>query len=160
MLKAAKAFLSDPHRITLFHGGTGNGKTIILQAVVNESTRRHIAAVYITYADLLDHIRAGFNPNKKINSDDAQVRFEKFIHVPVLALDELDKAYNATDWMLEKTTQLIDHRYRSGLAGRTGTLIAMNNHPDMLPIDIYSRIMDGRNTRINNNDPDMRSLLK
>jgi len=64
MLKLARAFVAEPWGILTIWGGYGNGKTLILQAIVNEF--RHSRGVWGTYVrlkDLIDYIRAGNAPD-------------------------------------------------------------------------------------------------
>lgn len=161
MVNACKRFISDPKGIITIHGGPGNGKTMALQACVNAMLNQGIEAVYVTAFDLISYIRSAFTQNTQtkiidVVDDNAYGRLRKFERVKILAIDELDKV-KVTDWVLEQMTDLIDRRYRMAEAGEGGTILAMNNNPDMLPSWIASRIK--RFTVISNSDEDMRPVL-
>ncbi len=159
MLKACRSFVENPAGILTLWGGFGNGKTMCLQAVVNELIQRGVTAVYITAFDLFSHIRDAFNPRREVVSESAYNRLERFEDIRVLALDELDKV-RPTDWLSEQLTDLIDKRHRRGLDGKHGTLIAMNTDPASQNDWIASRLMDGRNRVVHNTDADLRPGLK
>lgn len=159
MVTECRYFVNEPHGIITLWGGVGNAKTMALQAVVNELVECGLEAVYVTAFDLISHIRAAFNANREVLSDDAYYRLVRFETVRVLAIDEFDKV-RVTDWVMEQLTDLIDKRYRLGLDGQAGTLIAMNSDPTNQPEWIASRLLDGRNTIVHNADLDIRSVLK
>lgn len=154
MIAAAGDFILSPSGILTVWGTTGNAKTVVLMSIVNECVERGIGAVYLTGFDLVGYIRDAFKED-----DSALARIRRFENVPVLCLDELDKV-KMTDWVIEQITDLIDRRYRLGMEGGYGTVIAMNKNPDQLPTWIYSRLSDGRNTIIENRDADMRPLMR
>ncbi len=159
MLKACRSFVEDPVGILTLWGGVGNGKTMCLQAVVNELIERGVMSIYITAFDLFSHIRDAFNARREVVSESAYNRLGRFERVRVLALDEMDKV-RPTDWMQEQLTHLIDKRHRHGLDGKNGTLIAMNTDPALQSDWIASRLMDGRNRVVHNTDADLRPMLK
>lgn len=151
---AARKFLINPTRILTLWGGSGNAKTLILQAVVNECLERSVSAVYTTLYDLAGYVREAF----RNDSESAWQRVRRFQSVNVLCIDEFDKV-KMTEWIEELETAIINRRYRDGLAGLCGTLIAMNESPSELPPWISSRLHDGRNRIVHNGDGDLRPLL-
>jgi hypothetical protein len=155
MVEAAEVFISAPIGILTLWGRTGNAKTVVLMSVVNECIERNISAVYLTGFDLVSYIKDAFNQE----NESALARMRSFESVTVLCLDELDKV-KWTEFVEEQITELIDRRYRLGLGGGYGTVIAMNKDPQTLPIWIYSRLRDGRNTIIENRDADMRPYMR
>lgn len=154
MLNAAQAFVLNPRGFLTVYGGSGNAKSLMLRAVVNECLDRQIEAVYVVMKDLVDYVRDAIHED-----DSAAARLKRFKRVRVLAIDEFDKI-KSSDWVRELETDVIDRRYRDGLAGATGTVIAMNEPPSALPDHIASRLRDGRNVLINNTDQDLRSLME
>ena len=156
MLEACREFIARPAGILTLWGGVGNAKTMALQGIVNALQLR--GAVYVTAFDLISYIRSAFNAAREIRDDDAYSRLCRFERVRVLAIDEFDKV-RTTDWVLEQLTDLIDKRYRSGIAGEAGTVLAMNADPAGQPEWIYSRLVDGRNRIIRNADRDLRPYL-
>lgn len=160
MVSACKEFLAYPFQIVTIYGGPGNGKTMVLQAAVNQSVEAGRRAVYVTSFDLISYIRAAFNSqDKKVIDEDAYSRLRRFEEIEILAIDEFDKV-RMTEWVQEQITDLIDRRYRLALEGQAGTLIAMNGDPANLPDWIYSRLRDGRNQIVNNTDNDVRRLFQ
>lgn len=156
MVRACQNFIECPNGIVTFWGGSGNAKTLALQAVVNHFVTANTQAVYITAFDLISYIRSAFNKDRDVIDDNAYSRLVRFEHVRILAIDEMDKV-NATNWVQEQLTDLIDKRYRLGQDKKTGTLIAMNDNPRELPSWIYSRL--AQNLIVHNPDEDVRPEL-
>jgi len=156
MVNACEMFISYPFSMTTFWGGSGNGKTIALQAVVNDFVSRKVEAVYVTAFDLISYIRSSFNLKREVIDDNAYARLLRFEQVNVLAIDEFDKI-SVTDWVQEQFTDLIDRRYRLALDKQCGTLIAMNDDPRNQPSWIYSRLSQG--VILFNSDDDIRPCL-
>jgi DNA replication protein DnaC len=159
MVRSARKFVGRPAGIRTFWGGCGNGKTMTLQACVNELVRGGTEAVYINGHDLLEHIREAFGSRNGSKGESPQKRFERYCTVPVLAIDEFDKV-NSTGWAEEKLMALIDRRYVLGNESRAGTLIAMNTDPRELRPWIASRLLDGKNQVVHNADADIRPALR
>jgi len=159
MVKAAQAFIETPRGFLTLWGGPGNAKTMVLQAIVNQAIGLGRMAVYITMLDLLDYIREAYAERQSQIHESASRRLSRYANVEVLCIDEVDKV-KTTDWTVERETALFDIRYRSGLVWSAGTVLAMNANPATLPDWIYSRLSDGRNTIIENADPDLRRYMK
>ncbi|MBI5933285.1 MAG: ATP-binding protein [Chloroflexi bacterium] len=159
MMRACIEFREAPSGILTLWGGVGNAKTMALQATVNELVERGVEAVYITAFDLFSHIKEAFNARKEVVDESAYGRLSRFERVRVLAVDEFDKL-RVTEWALEQITDLVDKRYRLGLDGQAGTMLAMNSNPADQPDWIASRLLDGRNVVVHNADTDLRSALK
>lgn len=155
MVQASKSFIENPVGYLTIHGTTGNAKTAVMHAIVNELIEKGIEAVYVTAFDVLGYIRAAFDADKNIASASAYERLKKLECVRVLCIDELDKV-RWTEFVEEQITDLVDARYRLGLDWEVGTVIAMNANPETLPAWIYSRLRDGRNVIVENMDADVR----
>lgn len=156
MVKAAQAFIDTPHNMLTIYGTCGNAKTVALQSIVNACLARNITAMYATFYDVVSWIKDSFG-NK--DEDSVSVKVNRLRDVPVLCIDELDKV-KPTEWVMELQTQLIDLRYRRGISHECGTVFAMNGSIDALPDWLSSRMRDGRNTIVENNDKDLRPLVK
>lgn len=156
MVESAQRFISSPSGFLTVWGKPGNAKTMVLMAIVNELTEIGIEAVYVTAFDMIGFIRQAFAAD---GGEDALSRLKRFEMVRVLAIDEFDKI-KPTEWTLEQLTEIIDRRYRLGLSGCAGTVIAMNGDPRQQPEWIASRLLDGRNTVIRNDDSDLRKVLR
>lgn len=159
MVRAAKSFVSTPYGMLTIHGTTGNAKTVVLQGIVNELVSKGVEAVYITAFDIMGFIRSAFDNKREVSDLGAHDRLKRLERVRVLAIDELDKV-RWTEFVQEQITDLIDARYRAGIDGVCGTVIAMNDSPSNLPTWIYSRMSDGRNRIIHNADADMRPHME
>lgn len=155
MVNAARAFVKEPVGFLTIYGSTGNAKTTALHGIVNELVEGGYEAVYVTAFDLLGYIRKAFNANRDVVNLDAHERLKKLEVVRVLCIDELDKV-RWTEFVEEQITDLIDARYRLGLDWSVGTVIAMNANPETMPTWIYSRLSDGRNVMVENQDDDAR----
>ena len=161
MLKLARAFVSEPWGMLTIWGGYGNGKTLILQAIVNEFRhQRGIWGTYITLKKLLDYVRAG---NAKGADLDARERYEQLCQVPVLAIDECDGP-QMTGYAEEFRRSFFDDRYRLAVVRRAHTILAMNCDPgdqhNGLPGDIWDRLRDGRFVIYHNGDGSMRPAME
>jgi len=160
MVDQCREFIHHPYGMMTVWGGSGNAKTMALQAVVNHFINANTEAVYVTAFDLISYIRSAFIKTDKndlqINDGSAYQRLIRFEHVRILAVDEFDKI-NVTAWVQEQLTDLIDRRYRLAQDEQAGTLIAMNDDPRNQPSWIYSRL--AQNTIIHNADSDMRPLF-
>lgn len=138
-LRASVSFAKKPIGWLTLWGSYGPGKTHLMAAIVNHCTRNRLAGVYYTLPDLLDKLRDSYG------ADGFSALFDRLVKVPLLALDEVDKA-RLTDWAQEKIYQLIDARYRD--LDTRGTLFALNVQPE--PTDeaigyLFSRMHDRRN---------------
>jgi DNA replication protein DnaC len=154
MLAAARDIVAHPDHILSIWGKSGNAKTLALQGIVNECIARGLEAIYIEMKELADYVR-------QMHASESSVYavVERFKTVRVLCIDEFDKL-KETDWYYEFETDVISRRYRDALDGTTATVFSMNRDPrDYLPDHIFSRIFDGRNVVVKNNDADLRSMM-
>lgn len=132
--EAARQYAKDPSAWLLFIGNYGCGKTHLAAAIANEALSRHIRLYFAVVPDLLDYLRATFDPNSEASYDQ---RFEMIRNVPLLILDDLGTE-NAKPWAREKLYQIINHRYNAKLP----TVITTNNDLDSLDGRIRSRLYD------------------
>lgn len=153
MKAAARRMIEDPWGILTLWGGAGNGKTLALQAIVNElREQRDMDVAYLRFTDLIDWLRDGFS------DDSERARYDFIREVPVLALDEVDKA-RMTEYADEFRFKFLDDRYRLALSGEAVTVLAMNCNPRDLPYYIFSRLNDGRFEVVHNADSDFRPVM-
>lgn len=157
VLEAAQSFLAHPCSIFYLHGGPGNGKTLILKALVNEFNRTGFTAVYTSFFQLLWWMRQVFG--KSGDRESFLDRYEHIKRVSVLAIDELDKV-KQTDFVQEFQFDLINMRYEAGLRGECCTIFASNDPPDALSSYLLSRIRDNRCLVVENKAPDLRPYLE
>lgn len=151
-VQAAREFIAKPCGFLSIHGKYGNGKTTILQAIVNAVIESGTEARYITAADLLAYLRDTFNSETKESDYD---RLRELARVPVLCIDEMDKLRD-TPYSRELQQELINLRYRD--ARILGTVLAWNGELDALPWQaVISRLSEF--VVVNNTDSDMRKLI-
>ncbi len=115
-LHKTAAFLADyaehPTNWVLLRGGYGVGKTHLAAAVANKVTRNGMTALFVVVPDLLDHLRATFQPGTAVSYDQ---RFNEVRRAMLLVLDDLG-SQSATQWAQEKLFQILNYRYVTGLA--------------------------------------------
>jgi DNA replication protein DnaC len=156
VLAAAQSFLADPTPLLYLWGGYGNGKTLLLKSLVNEFNEQGRVAVYAKFSRLLWWMRQVFSDNG--DREGYLGRYERLKRVPVLAVDEFDKA-NLTAFAQEFQFDFLDERYEAGLRGECCTVFASNSPPGELPGYLLSRVEDGRCLVIENRGKDLRPHL-
>jgi DNA replication protein DnaC len=154
MLKAAQEFMQNGRNGFLtIHGDFGNGKTTVLKAIVNECVMKGISARYITMTEVMNYAREAFESLKAGDTDYG--RITELAKVPVLVIDELDKA-RVTEYAREVQTHLFDMRYRNSHA--LGTVVAWNGAFEDIELPwVRSRL--SQFVVVENADKDMRPLL-
>ena len=109
--------------------------------------------MFVFVPDLLDFLRAAFNPASTLSLDE---RFEQVKKAELLVLDDLG-AQSATTWASEKLFQLINYRYVARLP--TVFTIATDNLP--LETRFHARVFDpGRSREIQITAPAYRPALR
>jgi DNA replication protein DnaC len=108
---AASIFAANPTNWMLLRGGYGAGKTHLAAAIANRVAQGGLPVKLVVVADLLDYLRATFQPGSPASYDR---RFKSLQRASLLVLDDLG-AQNATPWAGEKLFQLLNHRYLGGL---------------------------------------------
>lgn len=139
--EASLRFSREPmHQWLFLSGPCGTGKTHLAVAIAKHAMRWHNMSVYFAVVpDLLDHLRATFDPASGTAYDD---RFTTIRDAQLLVLDDLGTE-NATPWAREKLYQIINHRYMQQLP----TVITSNVDQRKVDDRIMSRILDHRLTR-------------
>lgn len=137
----AMAYARDPKGSgtpwIFFHGRCGTGKTHLAAAIANYYiTHQGGRALFTIVPDLLDHLRATFNPAATDGVTYDQ-RFQDVREVPLLVLDDLGTE-NATPWAKEKLFQIFNHRYNEGLS----TVVTSNHDFEQIDERIVSRLGD------------------
>lgn len=134
--KACEAFAKEPRGWLVLTGGYGVGKTHLAAAIANYRAGLGFPPMFVSVPDLLDHLRATFNPNSPITYDRL---FEEVRTAPLLILDDLG-AQSMTPWVREKLYQLFNYRYNSELP----TVITTSLLIEELDPRIRSRMLDTR----------------
>jgi DNA replication protein DnaC len=135
-LKAATTFAGKPKGWLVLTGPYGCGKTHLAAAIANARTDLGDSPLFIMLPDLLDHLRATFNPNSNTSYDR---RFDEIRTVALLILDDMG-TQSMTPWVREKLYQLFNYRYNAELP----TVITTADTLDEMDARIRSRMLDGR----------------
>ena len=130
----ARRYAEDPQGWLVFTGTYGCGKTHLAAAIANYQADKGNPPLFVTVADLLDHLRATFSPNSLVSYDKL---FEQVRTAPLLILDDL-MTQSATPWAREKLYQLFDYRYNA----RLPTVITMNETLEEVDPRLRSRMLD------------------
>ena len=132
----AKEFADDPQDWLVFNSmGYGNGKTHLAAAIANEVANQGEPVLFIVVPDLLDHLRATFNPASGARLDK---RFDEVKTASLLVLDDLGTE-SATAWAREKLYQLFNYRYNA----RLPTVITTATPIDEIDPRLATRMLDG-----------------
>lgn len=133
---SARQFAENPQGWLVFNSvGYGNGKTHLAAAIANHVANHGEAVLFIVVPDLLDHLRAAFNPAAGVRYDK---RFDEVKTAPLLVLDDLGTE-SATAWAREKLYQLFNHRYNA----RLPTIITSATPIDEIDPRLAARMLDG-----------------
>lgn len=147
-LDAAQVFSRAPEGWLFLHGRCGGGKTHLAVAIALDFMARnpHQRVLFAVVPDLLDHLRATFDPGHGVAYDD---RFEAIRGAQLLILDDLGTE-NTTPWAKEKLYQIFNHRYNEQLP----TVITSNQDFRKIEERVLSRILDTRLTKYIHVDAD------
>jgi DNA replication protein DnaC len=138
-LQVARDFARNPEGWIFFHGQCGVGKTHLAAAIANSVVGRNNMSVYFRVVpDLLDQLRATFDPENGVAYDD---RFQQIRNAHLLVLDDLGTEHT-TAWAREKLYQLVNHRYNEQLP----TVVTSNQDFREIEQRILSRLLDTRLT--------------
>lgn len=122
---------SEKNWLTFVCGGD-RGKTHLLVAICRQWLLRGKPARYAYVPLLLEELRRGFRHEGDYSYER---RFDFFLNVPLLALDDLGTEH-ATPWVQEKLDTIIDYRLMNGLA-----LVITTNLPiNEITFRVQSRI--------------------
>jgi DNA replication protein DnaC len=132
----AVKFSEDPKGWLTFSGTYGCGKTHLAAAIAHRRVAKGEKVLFVVVADLLDHLRAAFNPHSPVAYDR---RFEQIRRVDFLVLDDLGTE-NATPWAREKLFQILNYRYNAALP----TVITTAHTLEELDPWLATRIADPR----------------
>ncbi len=134
--EAAREYAENPRGWLVFLGGYGTGKTHLAAAVANYRSSNGFPTLFVFVPDLLDHLRATFNPNSTVRFDK---RFEEVRTAPLLILDSLE-SQSMSAWVKEKLYQIINYRYNAQLP----TIITSAEDINQMDARLRSRLIDSR----------------
>lgn len=92
----------------LIEGPVGSGKSYLLGCIANYLIDREIETRYIVYSDLIEAIKASFNSENRVSTEEI---LRDLQDVPVLLIDDLGTEY-VTEFTSSILYQIIDKRYR------------------------------------------------
>ena len=133
-LELARTYANNPSGWIAFTGTYGCGKTHLAAAIANARVQLGHQAMFVVVPDLLDHLRATFNPQSSLRYDK---RFDEVRRAPLLILDDLGTE-SATAWAQEKLFQLFNHRYVAKLP----TVVTTARSLDDLDPKLRTRLFD------------------
>jgi DNA replication protein DnaC len=136
----ARSFADAPDGWLVLSGVSGCGKTHIAAAIVNRMLERGEPALFVVVPDLLDHLRAAYQPGADVGYDEL---FERVRNAPMLVLDDLG-TQAPTPWAQEKLFQLINHRFNA----RLPTVVTTNMAPDQIDERLRTRLTDASVARV------------
>jgi len=120
--------------------GADRGKTHLAVAICRRWLQMGKPARYAFVPLLLEELRRGFHEG---GDRSYEARFDRFLNVPLLVLDDLGAEYR-TSWVQEKLDTIIDYRLMNGLP-----LVVTTNTPvDELPFRIASRLRRSSGSRV------------
>ncbi len=130
----AADYARAPHGWLILKGGYGCGKTHLAAAIANYRLTEGLPVLFVNTPDLLDHLRATFNPESTVSYDE---RFDQVRNSPLLILDDLGTQSNS-EWAQEKLYQILNFRYNAKLP----TVITTNLDLESIEIRMRSRMVD------------------
>jgi len=130
----AERYAEHPEGWLILTGAHGRGKTHLAAAIANHAIDEGRPALFLTVADLLDMLRAGYDEDAE---DDYERVLEQVRSAPLLILDDLD-GYSETAWAREKFLQIISHRFNALLP----TVFTGVHPPDESEARLASRLTD------------------
>jgi len=130
----AREFAEEPSGWLVLSGPSGCGKTHLAAAIANACIKGGRPALFMVVPDLLDHLRAAYQPDSEIGYDEL---FEMVRSAPLLILDDLGM-HSSTPWADEKLYQLINHRYQ----GRMPTVFTTAKEISDLDPRLQTRLGD------------------
>ncbi len=130
----ARGFADDPRDWLLLTGTYGCGKTHLAAAIANHRAAEGFPVLFVVVPDLLDHLRATFDPRSAVSFDK---RFEEVRRTPLLILDDLGTE-SATPWAREKLYQIFDYRYNA----RLPTVITTAGRVEDIDPRLATRMLD------------------
>ncbi|MBI4770266.1 MAG: ATP-binding protein [Chloroflexi bacterium] len=134
--RAAQEFAEEPAGWLVFSGPFGCGKTHLGAAIANYRSSQGHPTLFVVVPDLLDHLRATFNPGSNVTYDR---RFEEVRSTRLLVLDDLG-TQSITHWAKEKLYQLFNFRYNA----RLPTVITTADTLDEIDPRLRERLLDKR----------------
>lgn len=123
------------YKMLTLNSDSDRGKTHLLIAVCRHWLAQGKIARYAYVPLLLEELKRGF---RKEGDESYEVRFDFFLNVPLLALDDLGTE-SKTHWVQEKLDTIVDYRLMNGLP----LVVATNCPMSEIPFRMASRLQRG-----------------
>lgn len=136
-LRFAENVPAGPVKTLLLHGGSGLGKTYLLQCVEKHARDRGIDAVYVTAFDLLTALRAAYFSRV---GDEAREYFD----AQLLLIDDLGMEPLMENITVEQIYNLINARLARGLYTALSTNLSRTELKEKYTERLSSRLLDTR----------------
>ncbi len=134
-IRQVEQFAENPSNWLVLRGPYGVGKTHLAAAAANKVRNQGGFVRFLVVADLLDHLRAGYQPGSATSFDR---RFSELRRSKLLVLDDLG-SHSSTAWAQEKLFQLLNHRY----VAHEATIITISAYDwDHLDERLKTRLLD------------------
>ncbi|NPV06342.1 MAG: ATP-binding protein [Anaerolineae bacterium] len=130
---AARQFAEEPQGFLLLQGDHYCGKTHLAAAIANARQAQGLQALFVEVPDLLDYLRAAFEPSALVSYDK---RLQQVRRAPLLVLDNLG-VQSSTPWD-EKLHQLFSYRFNARLPTVITTSLTLEDIDPRLKV----RLMD------------------
>jgi len=130
----AQAYAEEPSGWLVLMGTFGSGKTHLAASIANYRASQGFPVMFVVVPDMLDHLRATFNPASETSYDR---RFEEIRTAPLLVLDDLG-SQATRPWVQEKLYQLVNYRYNAALP----TVITTADALEEIDARLRARLMD------------------
>lgn len=132
--RLARKWSDEPEGWLVLLGANGTGKTHLAAAVAAHRVEAGDRVAFATVPDLLDELRATFDPDSGERFD---TLFRRLRDVDLLILDDLG-AHQSSGWAQEKLYQLLNYRH----LGRRPTVVTSDLELTKLEPRIASRLGD------------------
>lgn len=121
----------------LLYGGSGLGKTFLLNAIALRASQRGVATLTLTANSLLNDIRRHYFSRE-------QEQDAGYLSIPLLLIDDLGTEPLWENITVEQLFALIDHRLRAGLHTVISTNLSLTELKQRYTERIMSRLLDVR----------------
>ena len=141
--------------LLLVHGGTGNGKSFLIEAVSLALYDRGYKVRVIIWNQFTGLLQRAFdNREEMLNFDQLMTNYSQ---ARILLLDDYGMGIKNTEWQESILERIIDYRYHQWLP----TILTTNRTLDKLPVRVVSRFSDPeRSVLIENKGGDYRRMVK